>query len=132
MLTTPGKSNQLSNTVTPSICSTCFWSSKIASKCSNSHGISSRFAVSITALFSIDYGRRTRPTLIDISHIAVYLSRASRFARHTLVRLRRIAGLSLWVEFDEGLGDFGDFRADLPGNALQEVFDLVCIQAVDD
>src|SRR5438132_3382716 len=48
MPATPGKSKRLSNTVTPSICSSCFEPFKIASKCCNSHGIGLRFAVWIT------------------------------------------------------------------------------------
>jgi hypothetical protein len=41
-----------------------------------------------------------------------------------------IAGLTLRMELDEGLGDLGDFGADLWRDTFAEVFDLVYIGAV--
>lgn len=40
-----------------------------------------------------------------------------------------IAGLTLGMGLDEGLGDLGDFEADLSRDAFEEVFDLVRIEA---
>jgi hypothetical protein len=38
-----------------------------------------------------------------------------------------IAGLTLGMDLDEGLGDLGDFGADLSRDTFAEVFDLVRI-----
>ena len=43
-----------------------------------------------------------------------------------------IAGLTLGMELDEGLGDLGDFGADLSRDTFAKVFDLVRIAAPPD